>query len=201
MNDTPSLPNNLTECHELLWAAYKQAMQLQQRAADAEQRVAELDQVLDATAASFKELKQEHAATLDELAWYKRWAFGRRRERFTEGEGQGHLFDLDFPVAEESEESATPPQQAETEVKGHRRRRKRQIDWDKLRKIIHDHDLNDEEKLCSCCGRQLDRIGQDITRELEFEPAKLVGHTAFPRLRFRHDRFPAGLPVRGWSRK
>ena len=94
MDDTPSLPNDLTECHELLLAAYKQAMQLQQRAADAEHRVAELDHVLEATAASFEQLKQEHAATLDELAWYKRWAFGRRRERFTEGEGQGDLFDL-----------------------------------------------------------------------------------------------------------
>jgi transposase len=176
MDDTPSLPNDLTECHELLLAAYRQAMQLQQRAADAEQRVAELDQVLEATAASFEELKQEHAATLEELAWYKRWAFGRRRERFTEGEGQGHLFELDFAVADNAEESATPPPQAQTEVNGHRRRRKRQIDWDKLRKVVHNHDLNDEEKVCSCCGRQLDRIGEDVTRELEFEPAKLVGH-------------------------
>jgi transposase len=186
----PNIPDDLTECHCLLVAAYKQAVQLEQQAAEAkrdatqaerrvaesEQQVAELSRVLDETAASFEELKQEHAATLDELAWYKRWAFGRRRERFSEAEGQGHLFDLDLPAANEWEDSATPDEEAEVEVKSHRRRQKRQIDWDKLRQIRHEHDLSDEEKVCSCCGRPMDRIGEDITRELEFEPAKLEAH-------------------------
>jgi transposase len=197
MDGTNSLPNDLTECHQLLLAAYQQSVQLeeqaeeakqqaeealqraeqaQRRAVEAEQQSAELNRVLDETAASFEELKQEHAATLDELAWYKRWAFGRRRERFTEGEGQGHLFDLDPPAANESEDSATPDEEAETEVKGHRRRKKRQIDWDKLRQIRHEHDLSDEEKVCSCCGRTMDRIGEDVTRELEYEPARLEAH-------------------------
>lgn len=189
MDDTNSLPNDLTECQELLLAAYQQSVELEQgaaeakrdareaerRVAEAEQEVAELKRVLDETAASFEELQQEHAATLDELAWYKRWAFGRRRERFTEGEGQGHLFDLAPPAANESEDSASPDQ--EVEVQGHRRRRKkREIDWDKLRQIRHEHDLSDEEKVCSCCGRTMDRIGEDVTRELEFEPAKLEAH-------------------------
>ena len=66
----------------------------------------------------------------------------------------------------------TADQEAEVEVQGHRRRRKRrQIDWDKPRQIRHAHDLSDEEKVCSCCGRTMDRIGEDVTRELELEPA------------------------------
>ena len=161
MDGTNSLPNDLTECHELLLAAYRQSVQLeqhaeeaQQRAAKAEQEAVELNRVLDETAASFEDLKQEHAAALDELAWYKRWAFGRRRERFTEGEGQGHLFDLDPPLADEPEDSTTPAEEAETEVKGHRRRKNRKIDWDKLRQVHHDHDLSDEEKVCSCASRR-----------------------------------------------
>jgi transposase len=181
MDDTNSLPNDLTQCHQLLLAAYKQSVQLEQQAAQAERRVAtsqqqvaELKRVLDETAASFEELKQEHAATLDELAWHKRWAFGRRRERFTEGEGQGHLFDLDPPIAIEPEDSATSDEG--TEIKGHHRRKRRQIDWDKLRQIHHEHDLSDEEKVCSCCNRTMDRIGEDVTRELEYEPAKLEAH-------------------------
>ena len=176
MDGTNSLPNDLTQCHQLLVAAYQQSVQLEQKATTSQRQVAELNRVLDETAASFEELKQEHAATLDELAWYKRWAFGRRRERFSEGEGQGHLFDLDPSAADESENSATADEEAETEVQGHRRRKRRQIDWDKLRQIHHEHDLSDEEKVCSCCGRTMDRIGEDVTRELEYEPAKLEAH-------------------------
>ena len=183
MDDTNSLPNDLTQCHQLLLAAYKQSVQLEQQAAQAERRVAtsqqqaaELTRVLDETAASFEELKQEHAATLDELAWHKRWAFGRRRERFTEGEGQGHLFDLEPSAVDELEGSITPDEEAGTEIKGHHRRKRRQIDWDKLRQIQHEHDLSDEEKVCSCCNRTMDRIGEDVTRELEYEPAKLEAH-------------------------
>jgi transposase len=191
MDGTNSLPNDLTECHDLLLVAYQQSVQLEQQAEEAKQRAeqaqrradksdqqaAEFNRVLNETAASFEELKQEHAATLDELAWYKRWAFGRRRERLGkgEGEGQGHLFDLDLPAANEPEDSATADEEAETEVKGHRRRKRRQIDWDKLQQIRHEHDLSDEEKVCPC-GRTKDRIGEDVTRELEFEPAKLKAH-------------------------
>ena len=176
MDRHTNLPDDPAQCHRLLLAAYQESVQLRQQVAASQQQVAELDRVLDETAASFEELKQEHAATLDELAWYKRWTFGRRRERFTEGEGQGHLFDLDPAAADEPEDSATGDEEAETEVKGHRRRKRRQIDWDKLRQIRHEHDLSDEEKVCSCCGRTMDRIGEDVTRELEYEPAKLEAH-------------------------
>jgi len=177
MDGTNSLPNDVTQCHQLLVAAYQQSVQLETKVATSQQQAAELNRVLNETAASYEELKQEHAAVLDELAWYKRWAFGRRRERLGkgEGEGQGHLFDLDLPAANESEDSATADEEAETEIKGHRRREKRQIDWDKLQQIRHEHDLSDEEKVCPC-GRTKDRIGEDVTRELEYEPAKLEAH-------------------------
>jgi transposase len=185
--DDNSLPNDVTECHRLLLAAFKQSVQLEQQVADARgqaerqvaesaQRVEELERVLDETASTHQELQETHAATLEELACLKRWAFGRRRERFSESQGQGHLFELDSPLADESPEPATPDAETDTEVKGHQRRKKRQIDWDKLRQVRHEHDLSDEEKVCSCCNRQMDRIGEDITRELEFEPAKLEAH-------------------------
>ncbi len=185
--DDNSLPNDVTECHRLLLAAFKQSVQLEQQVADAKrqaerqvaeaaQRVEELERVLDETATTHQELQQTHAATLEELAWYKRWTFGRRRERFTDVEGQGHLFELDSPLADESQDSATPDAESDTEVKSHQRRKKRKIDWDKLRQIRHDHDLKPEEKICSCCNLQMDRIGEDITRELDFEPAKLEAH-------------------------
>ena len=126
MNGSNSLPDDLAECHQLLLAAYRQSVQLEQKVTASQQQASELGRVLDETAASFEELNQTHAATLDELAWYKRWAFGRRRERFAEAEGQGHLFELDSPASDAPEEPAGQ-QEAETEVKGHRRRKKRRV--------------------------------------------------------------------------
>ena len=182
MDETNPLPNDLSECQRLLMAAYKQSKQLEQqtteaqsRASASEQQVVELTRVLDETAASYEELQQVHAATLDELAVYKRWVFGRRRERVAEADGQGHLFELDSSSASDSLDSATSP--STVEIKGHRRRgQRRQIDWDRLPQVVHRHDLQDNEKECSGCGRAMDCIGEDITRELEFQQPKLEAH-------------------------
>ncbi len=198
--DDNALPNDLAECHRLLLAAFKQSVQLEQHAAESEQQVAELGRVLDETAVSYQELQQEHAATLDELAWYRRWAFGRRRERFTEGEGQGHLFELNSPLANESQASTTLDPEAGIEVKDRRRRKRRQIDWDKLHQIRHEHDLKPEEKICSCCGREMDRIGEDVTRELEYQRPKLEAHIhvrpKYACRRCKHGVSAAPLPPR-----
>ena len=184
--------NDLTQCHQLLLAAHKQFVELEQHAAESEQQVVELGRVLDETSASYQEFQQAHAATLDELAWYKRWTFGRRRERFTEGAGQGHLFDWDSPT-DEPEDSTTPHQEAEVEVKTHRRcRKKREIDWDKLPQIHHEHDLPEEEKNYSCCGRRMDRIGEDITCEREIQSANLEAHIHV-RPKYACHRYKAGV--------
>ena len=81
MDRKHNIPNDLAECQRLLLAAFKQTVQLEQQAAVSQQRVAELDRVLDATSDSFQKLREEHVTTLEELAWYKRWVHGRRRER------------------------------------------------------------------------------------------------------------------------
>ena len=170
MDGADFLPNNLAECQRLLLAAFQQATHL-------EQRVVELNRVLDETATSYQTLQQEHAATLDELAWYKRWAYGRRRERIAEDKGQCHLFELDTDLPTNADLPQPVAPDDTVEVHGHRRhRKKREIDWDKLPQIRHEHDLPPEERTCSCCGRQMDCIGEDITRELELQPAKLEAH-------------------------
>ena len=177
MDGANFLPNDLRECQHLLLAAFKQATQLERCVVESEQQAAELNRVLGETAASYQELRQEHAATLDELAWYKRWAYGRRRERFREDQGQGHLFDLDADSPAGNDSAELTSSDDAIDVQGHRRqRKKRKIDWDKLPQVRHEHDLPEKEKICSCCGRQMDCIGEDVTRELELQPAKLEAH-------------------------
>src|SRR5271167_118260 len=175
MDHADSLPSDLAECHRLLLAAFQQTVQLERRAAesarratDSARRIAELDRVLDATSASYEDLQHEHASMLEELAWYKRWVHGRRRERIVEAPSQQHLFDLTPSGAVEAPaplDSRAPRQ----EIAGHSRRRphQRELDLSCLPHHRHERDLPDAEKICSCCRRAKDRIGEDVTTILE----------------------------------
>jgi transposase len=160
MDDAHALPNDLAECQQLLLAAFKQS--------------SELERVLDKTAASYEELSETHETTVDELNALKRWIYGRRRERVVDGEGQQHLFDLQAPTTTEPEEpvQAEPQQQ----VTAHSRRRRRELDLDKLPHYRHELDVPPGDKTCSGCGHAKDCIGQDETKILEYVPAKLEVH-------------------------
>jgi transposase len=160
MDDDHDLPTDLGECQQLLLAAFR--------------RAEELSRVLDATAASYEDLQATHQAAVDELDALKRWIYGRRTEKIVEGEGQGHLFDLQ-PTASIDPE-APAPEQPRLEVAAHRRRRRRELDLAKLPHYRHEHDVSEADEQCSCCGRPKDRIGQDESRILEYVPAKLEVH-------------------------
>jgi transposase len=169
MDRHTNLPDDPAQCHRLLLAAHQESVRLRQQ-------VAELGRVLDETAESYEELRQEHTAVLEQLAWYKRWVHGRRRERIVEGEGQQHLFDLTPPDNVESPTVADSDEPRQEIAEHTRRRRRRELDLSRLPHHRHEHDLATEEKVCSCCGRAKDRIGEDLTRILEYEPSKLEVH-------------------------
>ncbi len=182
METADFLPTDLVECQQLLLAAWQQSVQLkkqiatsEQQATTAEQQATELNRVLDATSDSYQELRQQHTATLEELAWYKRWVHGRRSERIGEAEGQQHLFDLTLAgdaAVPSPEESPEPMPQ----VTRRTRCQRRELDLSRLPHIRHESDLPDEEKTCACCSRAKDRIGEDITKILEFVPSRLEVH-------------------------
>ena len=189
MNDADFLPNDLAQCQRLLLAAFREASERECRLADAERKAqaaerrateserqsTDLGRVLDETAASFEQLREEHAATLEELAWYKRWVHGRRSERRADGEGQGHLFDCTPPVAEAA--SDLDLSEPLSPVTAHRRRRRRrELDLSRLPHHRHESELSAAEKICDCCGRQKDRIGEDVTTIVEHVPARLEVH-------------------------
>ena len=196
MDDANFLPSDLGQCQRLLLAAFREARQLERQAADAErkatdaerkaeaakrlafesqQQVTDLGRVLDETAASFEQLRQEHVATLEELAWYKRWVHGRRSERLTDGEGQGHLFDV-IPPAAEGTDDREPSEPLPPIAAGRRRRRRRELDLSRLPHHRHESELSAAEKICDCCGRHKDRIGEDVTTVVEHVPARLEVH-------------------------
>jgi transposase len=159
MDAAPQLPDDLAECQRLLLAAFQQA--------------AELERVLDKTTASYRELQETHQATVDELNCLKRWVYGRKRERLADGEGQQHLFDLEPPIDPSDEPPAEEPLE---QVRAHGRRRRRELDLSKLPHHRHEQDVAEADKVCSCCGRPKDCIGQQETKILDYVPAKLEVH-------------------------
>ena len=73
------------------------------------------------------------------------------------------------------------------------RRRRRELDLDKLPHFRHEHDLSEADKQCSGCGRAKDRIGQDESRS----PGVRPGEARSARLRATQVRLPVLQRWRG----
>jgi transposase len=181
------LPDDPAECRRLLDdllrshdALRRQAEDERHKAEDERhkaegirRRVDELERILEAAAADYDRLKEEHAELLETLALLRRYLFGPRRERCTDDPDQGHLFDL--PTEPEPEPGPLTPTPDDDVAAPRPRpaRTPRRARFEHLPHIRIEHDLALAEKTCSCCGAPKVRIGEDESCELEFIPARL----------------------------
>jgi transposase len=180
MSVIPHAPDDPAECQRLIDDLIRRNDELQRRAEDAQRqaedaqrRVDELQRVLDETAADYRQLQEKHQELADILAQLRRYVFGPRRERRVDDPDQGHLFDLDDPVVEAevlapTETDPTLPEPRPKTPRSHRR-----ISLDHLPQHRIQHDVPEDEKTCSCCGGAKQCIGEDLSRVLDFTPAKL----------------------------
>ena len=173
MSVTPRLPDDPEQCQRLLDDLLRRNDELRRQAEEAQRRIDELQRVLEETAADYSQLQEKHAELAETLALLRRYVFGPRRERHVDDPDQGHLFDLNDTAIEPdavapTEPDATPPVPRPKTSRPHRR-----ISLDHLPHNRIEHDLPEDEKTCSCCGGAKQRIGEDLSRELEFTPAKL----------------------------
>ena len=165
--DTLHLPNDIAALQALI-AQQHAALHEQQRLLDEKQRV------LDETSAAYAQLQQERDRLKEQFELLRRWAFGRRRERFDEAEGQRHLFGEPEGATPETptgiETTAEPEVAATPRATG--RRAARQLNLDGLPQKRIEHDVPDAEKVCGC-GRAKVRIGEDESKVLNYHPAVL----------------------------
>ena len=150
----------------------QQAEAARQQAEDAQRRIDELERVLDQTAADYQQLQEKHDELAETLALLRRYIFGQRRERFSDAPGQGHLFDIP-EILTEPEPTAPPPTNETAPKPPGAARPSRRTRLDHLPHIRIEHPLPESEKTCSCCGGPKQKIGEDISRELDFRPAQL----------------------------
>jgi transposase len=141
MSVAPSIPDDLAACRALI--------ETQQATID------EQHQQID---------KLRH-----ELELFKRYLFGQRRERFVEDPRQEKLFAMgdacaiDQSPAAEVVDSPAPSGRR----RGHGRRRL--PDSLPRRRIIHE--LSEAERRCPCCGKLRAKVSEEISEQLEFQPA------------------------------
>ncbi|HBG26992.1 MAG TPA: hypothetical protein DDX75_07855 [Phycisphaerales bacterium] len=143
MDAITALPNNLNQCHQLISSLFDSLEQYKHTVASLEHR---LDLLL-------------------------RSRYGSKSEKINPEELLPQLRQLfEQPQAEQKQEPVTTQKISyERKVKGHGRN---EIPAN-LRREPKIYDLAESEKICKCCGQQLERIGEEKTEQLNYRPASL----------------------------
>ncbi len=106
----------------------------------------------------------------EENRWLKAQLFGRSSEKTPVEErslGQGHLFN----EAESLADAAQSAPQTILIPAHERRKRGRKRLSPELPRVEVLHDLPDHEKVCAKDGTALERIGEEICEQLDYQPA------------------------------
>jgi transposase len=88
------------------------------------------------------------------------------------------IFDEEVKPETEIAEETPVAKETITYTKEKRAKVGRKLDTSKLPKEEKIYDLTSEEKICSCCGKEMKKIGEDISEQIEYIPAivKVIQH-------------------------
>lgn len=112
-------------------------------------------------------LEEQVSSLQKQVDWFKRHVFGRRSERVVDDPNQLELLSTALQTSE--------PAPVETqEIASHSRRKhpgRREIPEGVPRERT---EYFPEETVCTGCGKELSRIGEEVTKELDYQPASLL---------------------------
>ena len=152
--------------------------------------LAQKESDLDRRSAELKLANQKIQALTLELAHHKRIRFGRKNEQLS-GE-QRELFEETWNVDQAAMQAEV--EQSTPKEKRPRSRAGRQALPDHLPRIEHHH----EPESCTCgqCGQALVKIGEDVSEQLDVEPARFFVHRHIrPQYACRHCETVVAEPV------
>jgi len=135
--------------------------------ANGNQTIAQRNGVIAQRDESIQLLSQDNQLLRHRLAALLRSSYGPRAERFDPR--QLLLFGLLVPRIE-----SVAPASPSRPKSANRSRHGRQILPDHLPRLPIEHDLEESEKACPCCGQQRQRIGQEKSEQLEHLPSNFV---------------------------
>jgi transposase len=137
------LPGDLAVCHEMI------------------------EELLETLAAKSRQLDQAY----HRISLLLQRMYGPRKERINPAQLQ--LFAETLAVVEPTEAAPTEEEPAATSAPARRRGHGRQELPKDLLRIPCLHDLTEAEKLCPDCGQQRVRLGQEVSTQLDYQPASL----------------------------
>jgi len=115
------------------------------------------------------ELLRDKAHLQYRLQLLLRQRFGPSAERVDAS--QLRLFVNELLEQDEAEQASAA--ESEATVREHSRRNGRRKLPEALARIRIEHDLTEQERRCPCCGEHRDKIGEETSEQIEYEPAKV----------------------------
>jgi transposase len=165
----PALPTHVGVLHAIIH-------QLQEVTARQSQRIAELEKTVDALLRQRRRLPRDPESVEEPLL-------------FPDHKPEGTEVPSAEPTAEETA-SALPPDDPPTPTplesppaparRGHGRRSRQRL-LEQLPRERREHTLTEAERLCPCCGGLRNKMGEQVTHQLEYVPAQMlcVEHVQF----------------------
>jgi hypothetical protein len=157
--------------HDELFTKYEQLKAL---AEHLQAENAALQQQMQAQKEDYEQRLAEAQAQIDEL---RKQLFGPKADRLTQ-EQEEQLKQLNEDLRDEVQRPAPVSDQIlEDEDRASRRRRERR---QRKRRPLPEHletetvTIEPELKICPCCGKPLQKIGEEVSEEIDMIPAKLI---------------------------
>ena len=99
--------------------------------------------------------------------------YASRTEKPSLGFKQVDLFDEAQPIIESAQQEVEAAEEEISIASYQRKKRGRRALPAHLPRIQHIHDFSEAEKICKCCGKELIKIGEEKSEQLEIIPAKM----------------------------
>ncbi len=124
----------------------------------------------------FNKLSDELTKAVDKIKWFEEQFKINRDRVFGKSSEKLPKQQLLFDAMESDEVEVKPERETITYTRNKPKSCGRKLDTSKLPRERVVHDI--ENKNCSCCGKELVRIGEDVSEQVEFVPAvlKVIEH-------------------------
>jgi transposase len=139
---------------------------------DLQAMVLELYEKIDEMSKNYERSEMENKLLRERVHQLQHQIYGRKSEKFSLGDGfeQYVLFE-ESEMPEESENNKSEVEEEITVPEHKRKKGGRKPLPEEFPRVEVVHDLSEEEKMCAC-GCQRSRIGEEVSEQLEMQPAQ-----------------------------